>query len=136
MKPSIQERMERQIGLATTYNTLFDLIVTTTETSFSVTATNPADNQYNVETVDIRINVICNDNDYNTITIYIYNPATLENPQIGVLQINKNGDMDESLHNVPRAMRRIINDYIDDIYDALDSWIDELENPSSGNGEE
>jgi hypothetical protein len=128
MKPSIQERMERQIALATTYNTMFDLIVTTTETSFSVTATNPADNQYNVETADIRINVICNDNDYNTITIYIYNPATLENPQIGVLQINKNGDIDESLHNVPRAMRRLVNDYIDDIYDAIDSWIDGLEN--------
>jgi hypothetical protein len=128
MKPSIQERMERQIALATTYNTLFDLMVTTTETSFSVTATNPADNQYNVETADIRVNVICNDNDYNTITIYIYNPATLENPQIGVLQISKNGDMDESLRNVPRTMRRLVNDYIDDIYEALDSWIDELEN--------
>ena len=128
MKPSIQERMERQIALATTYKTLFDLIVTTTETSFSVTATNPADNQYNVETADIRVNVICNDNDYSTITIYIYNPATLENPQIGVLQINKNGDIDESLHNVPRAMRRLVNDYIDDIYDAIDSWIDGLEN--------
>ena len=128
MKPSIQERMERQIALATTYNTLFDLMVTTTETSFSATATNPADNQYNVETADIRVNVICNDNDYNTITIYIYNPATLENPQIGVLQISKNGDMDESLRNVPRTMRRLVNDYIDDIYEALDSWIDELEN--------
>lgn len=128
MKPSIQERMERQIALATTYNTLFDLMVTTTETSFSATATNPADNQYNVETADIRVNVICNDNDYNTITIYIYNPATLENPQIGVLQISKNGDMDESLRNVPRTMRRLVNDYIDDIYGALDSWIDELEN--------
>ena len=120
--------MERQIALATTYNTLFDLMVTTTETSFSATATNPADNQYNVETADIRVNVICNDNDYNTITIYIYNPATLENPQIGVLQISKNGDMDESLRNVPRTMRRLVNDYIDDIYGALDSWIDELEN--------
>lgn len=128
MKPSIQERMERQIALATTYNTLFDLMVTATETSFSVTATNPADNQYNVETADIRVNVICNDNDYSTITIYIYNPATLENPQIGVLQISKNGDMDESLRNVPRTMRRLVNDYIDDIYEALDSWIDELEN--------
>ena len=128
MKTSIQERMERQIALATTYNTLFDLMVTTTETSFSVTATNPADNQYNVETADIRVNVICNDNDYSTITIYIYNPATLENPQIGVLQISKNGDMDESLRNVPRTMRRLVNDYIDDIYEALDSWIDDQTN--------
>lgn len=128
MKPSIQERMQRQINLATTYNTLFDLIVETTETSFSTTAVNPADNQYNVETVDLRVTVICNDNDYNTITIYINNLATPENPQIGVLQINKNGDMDESLHNVPRALRRIVNDYIDDVYNALDSWIDNQTN--------
>ena len=128
MKPSIQERMTRQINLATTYNTLFDLIVETTETSFSVTATNPADNQYNVLTESLQVNVICNDNEYNTITVFIYNLAVTENVQIGVLQININGDMDESLHNIPRAVRRIVNDYIDDVYDALDSWIDDQTN--------
>lgn len=126
MKPSIQERMERQIALATTYNTLFDLMVTTTETSLESTATNPAENQYNVDTTDLNVNVICNDNQYNTITIYLYDPSTQEGGQVGVLQININGDMDESLHNVPRAIRRKINAYIDDIYDALDSWIDNL----------
>ena len=126
MKPSIQERMERQIALATTYNTLFDLMVTTTETSLEATATNPADNQYNIDTTDLNINVVCNDNQYNTITIYLYNPASQEGGQLGVLQININGDMDESLHNIPRAIRRKVNDYIDDIYDALDSWIDNL----------
>lgn len=124
MKPSIQERMQRQINLATTYNTLFDLIVETTETSFSATATNPADNQYNVQTESLQVNVICNDNEYNTVTVFIYNTAVTENVQIGVLQININGDMDESMHNIPRALRRIVNDYIDDVYNALDSWID------------
>jgi hypothetical protein len=128
MKPSIQERMQRQINLATTYNTLFDLIVETTETSFSATATNPADNQYNVLTESLQVNVICNDNEYNTITVFIYNLTVTENVQIGVLQININGDMDESLHNIPRAVRRVVNDYIDDIYDALDSWIDDQTN--------
>ena len=128
MKQSIQERMTRQINLATTYNTLFDLIVETTETAFSVTATNPADNQYNVLTESLQVNVICNDNEYNTITVFIYNTAVTENVQIGVLQININGDMDESLHNIPRALRRTINDYIDDVYDALDSWIDDQTN--------
>ncbi len=124
MKQSIQERMERQIALATTYNTLFDLMVTTTETSLATTATNPADNQYDVETTGLRVNVICNDNQYNTITIYINNLAATTDSQVGTLQININGDIDESLHNVPRAIRRIVNDYIDDIYDAIDSWID------------
>ncbi len=128
MKPTIQERMERQIALTTKFNQLFDLMVTTTETSLATTATNPAGNQYDVETTELRVNVICNDNEYNTITIYIYDPAAQENPQIGVLQININGDMDESMHNIPRAIRRIVNDYIDDIYDALDSWIDNIEN--------
>lgn len=128
MKPSIQERMERQIALATTYNTLFDLMVTTTETSMETTSTNPADNQYNVTTQDLNINVFCNDNQYNTITIYLYDPSSQEGTQIGVLQININGDMDESLHNIPRAIRRKVNGYIDDLYDALDSWIDNLEN--------
>ena len=128
MKPSIQERMQRQINLATTYNTLFDLIVETTETSFSATATNPADNQYNVQTESLQVNVICNDNEYNTISVFIYNLAVTENVQIGVLQININGDMDESMHNIPRALRRIVNDYIDAVYDALDSWIDNQTN--------
>ena len=128
MKPSIQERMQRQINLATTYNTLFDLIVETTETSFSATATNPADNQYNVLTESLQVNVICNDNEYNTVSVFIYNPAVTENVQIGVLQININGDMDESMHNIPRTLRRIVNDYIDAVYDALDSWIDNQTN--------
>ena len=124
MKPSIQERMERQVALATTYNTLFDLMVTTTETSLGITATCPMDNQYVVTDTDIEVVVICNDNQYNTITIYINNLAVTTDSQVGTLQININGDMDESLHNVPRAIRRKVNTYIDDLYDALDSWID------------
>ena len=127
MKPSIQERMERQIALTTKYNQLFDLIVTTAEESLSITATNPADNQYNVEDTDLVVSIVCNDTQYNTVTVYINNPAAIENPQVGVLTININGDMDESLHNIPRAIRRKINDFIDDIYDALDSWIDNEE---------
>ena len=130
MKQSIQERMNRQINLATGYNTLFDLIVTTTETSLETASTSPADNQYNIITSAVEADVICNDNQYNTITVYIYDVEN-EHAQIGTLSISLNGDMDESLHNVPRSIRRIVNDYIDDIYDAIDSWIDEQNN--SGN---
>ena len=130
MKQSIQERMNRQIELATGYNTLFDLIVTATETSFSTQSTNPADNQYNIVTADVEADVICNDSQYNTITVYIYDIEG-DNSQIGTLSISLNGDMDESLHNVPRSIRRIVNNYIDDVYDALDSWID-----GATNGEE
>ena len=130
MKPSIQERMERQIEMTTSFNTLFDIVVTTTETSFSQTATQPADNQYNVTTADLNVQTICNDNAYNTVTVYIITTGE-DAAQIGSLQININGDVDESFHNIPRALRRIINDYVNDIYDAIDSWID-----GSTNGEE
>lgn len=136
MKQSIQERMNRQINLTTKYNQLFDLVVTTAETSLDATATNPSDNQYNVTLEALDVNIICNDNEYNTINVYLYNRATQEGSMIGNLVININGDIDESLHNVPRTLRRTINDFIDDIYDAIDGWIDELENGNGGNGEE
>lgn len=125
MKQSIQERMETQIGLTTLYNTLFDLIVTTTETSLATQSTNPAENMYVVTTASLRIDVICNDNQYNTITVNIIGKVSETESNIGTLQININGDIDESLHNIPRTLRKAINDYIDDIYDAIDGWIDE-----------
>ena len=136
MKQSIQERMNRQINLTTKYNQLFDLVVTTAETSLDATSTNPSDNQYNVTLEALDVSIICNDNEYNTINVYLYNRASQEGSMIGNLVININGDIDESLHNVPRALRRTINDFIDDIYDAIDGWIDELENGDGGNGDE
>lgn len=125
MKQSIQERMETQIGLTTLYNTLFDLIVTTTETSFETQSTNPTDNMYVVSTESLRIEVICNDNQYNTITVNIISKLDPNETNIGTIQANINGDIDESMHNIPRTLRKAINDYIDDIYDAIDGWIDE-----------
>lgn len=125
MKQSIQERMETQIGLTTLYNTLFDLIVTTTETSFETQSTNPADNMYVVSTESLRIDVICNDNQYNTITVNIANKLDPNETNIGTIQININGDIDETMHNIPRAVRRIINDYIEAIYEVIDEWINE-----------
>ena len=136
MKQSIQERMNRQINLTTKYNQLFDLIVTTAETSLDATATNPADNQYNVTLEALDVSIICNDNEYNTVNVYLYNRASQEGNMLGNLTININGDIDETLHNVPRTLRRTINDFIDDIYDAIDGWIDELENGNGGNGDE
>lgn len=125
MKQSIQERMETQIGLTTLYNTLFDLIVTTTETSFETQSTNPTDNMYVVSTDSLRIDVICNDNQYNTITVNIISKLDSNETNIGTVQININGDIDESMHNIPRAVRRTINDYIEAIYEVIDEWINE-----------
>lgn len=125
MKQSIQERMETQIGLTTLYNTLFDLIVTTTETSFETQSTNPTDNMYVVSKDSLRIDVICNDNQYNTITVNIINTIDSNETNIGTVQININGDIDESMHNIPRAVRRTINDYIEAVYEVIDEWINE-----------
>lgn len=127
MKPTIEERMQRQIGLTTKYNELFDIIVTTVETSMEVTATNPAENQWDATTELVGVNVICNDTQYNTITVYINDIAATMNPQIGVVNVGIDGGIDESLHNVPRAIRRTVTGLIDDIYDAVDSWINDIE---------
>lgn len=129
MKEAIQERMDNQIELTTKYNQLFDLIVTTTETTFNTTATSEIDNQYVVETEDIKISIICNDNRFNTVDIYIYDSDRGPDASpIASVVTNINGEIDESLHNVPRTIRRTVNDYIDDIYDAIDGWIDDSSN--------
>ena len=127
MKPTIEERMQRQIGLTTKYNELFDTIVTAVETSMEVTTTNPAENQWDAVTELVGVNVICNDTQYNTITVYINDIAATMNPQVGVVNIGIDGGIDESLHNVPRAIRRTVTGLIDDIYDAVDAWINDNE---------
>jgi hypothetical protein len=125
MKQSIQERMNNQIAKTTAYNTLFDVVVTAAEESLSQTSTNPADNQYNITTTDFETGIICNDNDWNTITVYINDPALQEGGRIADLQININGQIEETYHSIPRAIRRAVMSYVDDIFDAVEGWIDE-----------
>ena len=132
MKQSIQERMERQIDLATKFNTLFDIVVTASEESLSASSTNPSENRYDVANEYLTTQIVCNDNEWNTVIVYIIDPAREgESSNIGTLTINSNGEIDEILHNVPRAIRRIVNDYIDSIYEAIEQWIND-----SNNGDE
>ena len=123
MKPGIQERMNNQIQKATIYNTLFDVVVTTSEESLGVTAVNPADNQYNLETVNFVSLITCNDNEWNTITIGIDDVALGTQARIADLQINIHGDIEEVYHNSPRSIRKAVMDYVDDIFDAVEQWI-------------
>lgn len=133
MKQSIQERMERQIALATKFNTIFDIIVTASETSLGASSTNPSENRYDVANEYLNTQIVCNDNDWNTVVVYIIDPSRQgESANIGTLTINGNGEIDETLHNIPRAIRRIVNDYIDDIYEAIEEWINDEGEPDGG----
>lgn len=123
MKQSIQERMNNQIQKTTNYNTLFDVVVTTSEESLGVTSTNPADNQYNLETINFASMIICNDNEWSTITIGIDDLALGTQARIADLQINIHGDIEEVYHNIPRSIRSAVMNYVDDIFEAVDQWI-------------
>ena len=133
MKQSIQERMERQIDLATKFNTLFDIVFTASEESLNASSTNPSENRYDVANEYLTTQIVCNDNEWNTVIVYLIDPAREgESSNIGTLTVNGNGEIDEILHNVPRTIRRIVNDYIDGIYEAIEEWI----NVSTNGGED
>lgn len=123
MKPSIEERMNNMITKTTQYNTLFDAVVTTSEESLGVTSSNPTDNQYNLITTDFTVAVVCNDNDWNTVSIYIDDPALGDQSRVADLQINVHGDIEEIYHNIPRSIRRAVMNYVDDIFEAIEQWI-------------
>lgn len=127
MKQSIQERMNNQITKATAYNTLFDIVVCTSEESLSAQSVNPADNQYIITTPSFSTIIVCNDNDWNTITVSIDVPA-LESARVADIQINIMGQMEEDYHNIPRSIRSQIFDLVDDIYEAVQGWVDENSN--------
>ena len=127
MKQSIQERMNNQIAKATAYNTLFDVVVCTSEESLSTQSVNPADNQYIINTQSFNVIIVCNDNDWNTITVSI-DVSALESARVADIQINIMGQMEEDYHNIPRSIRSQIFDLVDDIYEAVQGWIDENSN--------
>lgn len=133
MRPEIQERMDKAIRNTRLYNELFDLIVTTTEVSFSESAEQTAENQFKViydSALDIQ--VTCNDNEYNTITVnIIHNQVGC----VATLSINIHGTMEESYHNIPRTYRMTIYDYADAISEALEQFINDINTPATPSGE-
>ena len=48
-----------------------------------------------------------------------------EGARIADLQINIHGQIEETYHSIPRAIRRAVMSYVDDIFDAVDGWINE-----------
>lgn len=127
MKPTIEARMNRQIENARTYNTLFDVIVTAAETSLSTTAENPADNQFTIVTESFTTNIICNDNEWNTVSVYLDTPGPEGEIRIANLQIDAQGGIEEDYHNIPRSIRHLVFSLVDDIVEAIEGYIDSEE---------
>lgn len=124
MKPAIEERMNNQIGKARTYNTLFDTVVCAAEESLSVTSTHPSENQFDLVTQSFNVGIICNDNDWNTISVFVDVPALDTSARVADIQINAQGGIEEDYHNIPRALRSAIFGLVDDIYEAVQGFID------------
>lgn len=122
MKAEIQARMNNAIQATTLYNTLFNLLVETSETALEVTATMLDSNQWAINGETISVGVVCNDNEYSTCTITI--KQTSNDQAVGYLTINIHGQINEEYHTLPRSIRQAVYGYVDEIYDAVEGWID------------
>lgn len=123
MKPGIERRMTEQIEKTKVYNTLFDVVVEASEVSLKTPSTNPGDNQYVITTAEFTSTIICNDNEWNTISVYIDIPELGDQGRIANLQINAHGNIEETYHNVPRSIRKSVMDYVDDVFEAIEGMI-------------
>ena len=125
MRPSIEERMNRQIGKAETYNGMFDAGVTAVETATSQTAVEVADNQYTVTSNTLTTYITCSDNDYATITVAIDYQAAGGMQRVADLSVNVDGVYEETYHSIPRAIRSTVFGIINDAIDAICGFIED-----------
>lgn len=125
MRPSIEERMNRQIGKAETYNGMFDAGVTAVETATSQTAVEVADNQYTVTSNALTTYITCSDNDYATITVAIDYQAAGGMQRVADLSVNVDGVYEETYHSIPRAIRSTVFGIINDAIDAICGFIED-----------
>lgn len=127
MRPSIKERMERQLVKTRMYNGMFDAAVAAVEFSTSATATEVTDNQYSVTVDNLTTNINCSDGDYGTITVGIdYQTAGGMSNRVADLTINVDGTYEETYHSIPKAIRtsvfNIINETIDDVLEFIENF--------------
>jgi hypothetical protein len=124
MRPSIEERMNRQIEKAETYNGMFDAGVTAVETATSETAVEVADNQYTVTSNALTTYITCSDNDYATITVNIDYQAAAGMQRVADLTVNVDGVYEETYHSIPRTIRNSVFNIINDVIDAICTLLD------------
>lgn len=136
MRPSIEERMNRQIEKAETYNGMFDAGVTAVETATSESAVEVADNQYTVTSNGLTTYITCTDNDYATINVGIDYQAAGGMQRVADLSVNVDGIYEETYHSIPRSIRNAVFGIINDVIDAICEFLDEQNSVSGNNGDE
>lgn len=124
MRESIEDRMERQISKARTYNGMFDVAVSAVETSLSATAVETMDNQYTVTVDNLTVFVRCNDSDNSTINVSVDYQSTTGNTRIADLTINVDAVYEEHYHSIPRTIRATVFDVINTVIDDITAFID------------
>lgn len=127
MKPSIEERMERQLNKTRLYNGMFNAGVESVETTTSSTSVETMDNQYTVDKDNLKVYIQCTDNDYSTTIISIdYQTTPGGYTRIADLSINSDGVYEENYHSIPRAIRgtvfTIVNNAIDDVLAFIEEF--------------
>ena len=136
MRPSIKERMERQLVKTRMYNGMFDTAVAAVEFSTSATATEVTDNQYSVTVDNLTTYINCSDNDYGTISVGIDYQTDGIYTRVADLSINVDGTYEENYHSIPRAIRTtvfgIINEAIDDVLEFIEDFDPNAVNESVG----
>lgn len=127
MRPSIEERMERQLVKTRMYNGMFDTAVTAVEVSTTATATEVTDNQYSVTMSNLTAYINCSDSDYGTISVGIDYQADGIYSRVADLSINVDGTYEENYHSIPKTIRTtvfgIINETIDDVLEFIEDFV-------------
>lgn len=127
MRPSIEERMERQLVKTRMYNGMFDTAVTAVEVSTTATATEVTDNQYSVTMSNLTTYINCSDSDYGTISVGIDYQADGIYSRVADLSINVDGTYEENYHSIPKTIRTtvfgIINETIDDVLEFIEDFV-------------
>lgn len=124
MRSSIEERMERQISKARTYNGMFDVAVSAVETSLSATAVEAMDNQYTASADNLTVFITCNDSDNSTINVSVDYQSTTGNMRIADLTINVDAVYEEYYHSIPRTIRTTVFEVINTVIDDITAFID------------
>ena len=127
MRPSIEERMERQLMNARIFNNMFDIGVSAVEVSMSTVATEMSDNQYSVTADTLTTYITCSDSDWSTISVGIDYQSPTGTVRVADLAINSNGTYEENYHSIPRAIRTTVYGIIDDVIDEVTNFIDNFD---------
>lgn len=121
MKIAIKKRMDDAIVATRLYNELFSVVVETSESKFNAVSTQTSDNGYVIEYPGLKAFIVCNDNEYNTISVAIDDSST--GGRIADLELNIHGGFNENYHSIPKALRNIVYQYAGDLSDMLEGFV-------------